>query len=599
MPPVIPQYIDQGRVQTEALPGVRVQTDAPAEAFGGGQSAQNLAAATNSSLGIVGKIAEEQQNQADQAAHLQADTALTELQTKIQSKVAQMHGEDAITAPDYAKQEWDKGYQDIFSGMQNSAQKQATARSGMILSNQLNKSTLLHSSTEANNYKNVLAQSSVQTAQNAAVLNAGDSDIVAANADKIYAVSQDQAKWLGIPQDSPVFEHMVVQNLSPMHSQVIQARLDAGLDQGAKDYFEKNKDEMSSQDILRTQSAIENQAVVGEGNKIFSDLQNQKGLKLSDGTYDLGKIKNNIDVEGMSDKKAEALVNYVQHQASEFNANKNREDQSRFRSVMNQAYQFKQDGVPLAQAISLATKYGQDQSEQANLADTIGKIYAPPSQSDPQTYVNLWEPAYSGQGNQQSLDQAKNNGLINASDWRALTELNYKNKVDGVDPQTKNANERIKIMANEQFGSDADSKAKFLYDVHLHSDGKSPQELEKFATDQLAKDPSTGVWGWFQDKKFQTDFTKSDAHNLATGKVYEDVGQNTAIAIGQGMSKQTGKPWGLSDINNFAQSFGGYSKIAVGTPVNNAVNSLIENGKPATAANVKALLQKYPDGNWK
>jgi hypothetical protein len=75
--PTVPRY--EQRVGQAALPNARVSTNAPIEAFGGGQGLQQVAQAAQETLEIVRK----EREKADQLAVLEADTKAARLKTSL------------------------------------------------------------------------------------------------------------------------------------------------------------------------------------------------------------------------------------------------------------------------------------------------------------------------------------------------------------------------------------------------------------------------------------------------------------------------------------------------------------------------------------
>lgn len=594
----IPQFSDpQNQAQPQALANVSVPTSAPAEAFGAGQSNQTLDTAMEGVAKSFSDVAREQRDKADQVAHVQADTQASQLQTQIQVKVSQMKGQDAFAAPDYAEQTWNDGIAKIRSNLNGPNQQLSFDKTSSSRYQDLNRSVQMHVSDQAAAFDDQTTQSGIDQARTAAVVNAGDNKAVDQNLDVTKQLVDGWAQRKGVPTDSDIYKNKLTSEVSATHRDVIQAKLEAGLDDDAKQYFADHKDQMAAGDVLHASSALENSEVISQGNDLWSDLQGQKGMKFTDGSLDVEKMRDYVmDNTDMSDQRKEKVWSFIKARGREYNVDRNRTMAETERTFTNGVITARQNGEPMDQAMLLVGKYGTDQYDQQMKTQAVQAMYAPPSKSDPQTQMSLWEGVRGGTVNKDQIDSAFNNNKINVADWKSLREDYYKQQTDGEDPQTKSMNDRVKLLAAQNFG-DQDDRAAFLYEVHSASQGKSPDEAWKIANDKLKGDPSTGIFGMFQSKQYKSDLQRDDSNNLAWGATYDAIGKKQALAIGQAVLS-TGKPsWGLGDVNNYANEFGGADQLKVGTPVNNAITSLSAAGKRATPANVKFLLQNYPDGN--
>jgi hypothetical protein len=189
---------------------------------------------------------------------------------------------------------------------------------------------------------------------------------------------------------------------------------------------------------------------------------------------------------------------------------------------------------------------------------------------------------------------------VNFADWRSLREDHYKTLIDGRDPLEKANTERIKALADEKFGSKKVQREQFLYEVHVAGQGKTPDEVWKIANDKLDKAPGTGWFGTNigADQQYKVDLKTRDAERTAWGKAAQDIGGDTVKAVRKGLEMKKGAPASLSDFDAFTKELGGYDAVKPGTPTNNAIQSLIRHKSPVTPANIKAVLQRYPEGNF-
>lgn len=601
--PQVPQY--NGGVRSQSLPSVRVNTEAPAEAFGGGQSS----AAAFGAVSDLGKqahdVAQEEWKKANQVAHMEADNKAAALETQLQVKASQMLGKDANNAPDIASKEWQDGTQKIRDSLSNDDQREAFDRTISTRWQSLDKNVQVHVAEQRKVYDNAETSTAIATSRNAAVLNANDDQRIGIEVARQNAVVSDWASRNGIPKDSDIYKQKIAEELSATHQGVITARLDNGQDSAARSYFDANKSGMAAADVLKSEKAISDHETLGQGNAMWNKVG---GLRLADGMPDEAKMQAAVNSDpNLSDEKKQKIWEVVKAKAGESIANKNRQDASNDRAFMDGAIQMRQQGQPLDQALKLAQKNSDSLYQQAVREDAIKKLYAPPSQSDPNVYMNLWERVQDGSASKQEIDQAKEQNRLNVSDWDSLRKDYYKVTVEGKNPETSQAWKGVGLLADQQFGSDKQSKNEFIYALKSQAEGKSADEIFKMAKDKLEKDPSTAS-PWTQrltlglagngDAQYKSDLAKQQASSLAFGKANEDIGQNTLKAIQNGAARSGKKSFAPSDLDAFSASLGGYDNIKPGTPAHNAMQSLIKKNQLVTPSNIKAVLAIHPDGNY-
>jgi hypothetical protein len=241
----------------------------------------------------------------------------------------------------------------------------------------------------------------------------------------------------------------------------------------------------------------------------------------------------------------------------------------------------------------------------------IQKVWNPTTRSDNTTYMNLWEGIKEGKVTQTDIDAAGKTNLINGSDWRSLREKYYAQQVEGENEVETQALSRVKIIARENFGSDPVKQAQFLYVWQQQAEDKQTFEDKIGVANRLIEsDPTTGFLGlgkkanWKtalkqMDEQVQMNNAHRDSLNTAYDKLYLEVGKDEMNAIGRGVLLQGKQTWGLTDVDEFANSVGGYDKIKSGQPANNAMKSLIRNNYPVNKTNIDWILKQDPSGNWK
>jgi hypothetical protein len=92
--------ISEDRINQSPVPGVRVNTQAPIEAFGGGQSLEAVNRATQNTGNVVINIMQEEQKKADDSALFEASSKMAQLEVDLSKKRREYVGKAALGYPD-------------------------------------------------------------------------------------------------------------------------------------------------------------------------------------------------------------------------------------------------------------------------------------------------------------------------------------------------------------------------------------------------------------------------------------------------------------------------------------------------------------------
>jgi hypothetical protein len=597
--PSVPTYLNR-QVQQAGIPNAQVGSQTSADTFGGGQSQAKVNDAVEGVADIGRTVALQEKQKADQVAFMQADRQASELQTSILMNVSKMKGQAAFGAPDVAAKQWSDSVAQIKDGLANSDQQAAFEKSANGRWEELNRTTQMHVAQQQTAFDEEQTKGYIEQSKNAATLGANDEDTVNTELQRQEAATRQWAERNGL-SGTDAEKAKIAEVTSGTKREVVQARLDSGNTQGAIDYFNTNKVGMTSGDLLQAQKLIEDGKTLETGVTAWDQL---KGMKLADGNPDAERMEKSImSRDDLTTKEKLGVLAFVKARAGEEVVNKTRQDASNERSFMNTIVQGRQGGTSLEDALKQVKNFGTDPYDQTIKAEAVRKIYAPPTASNPETYISLWERVQDKNVNKEDIDTEMEHGNINASDWRTLREAYYKKITDGNDEKEKQVYERVKILAAEQFGSDKIAQAKFIYDLHQNNKGKPAADVWKDANDKLAPDPKSGMslfgydTGLFKSPQYKADVDRLDAQNLAWGKLHQDIGRKETNAIGQGILYSGKKSWSVGDVDAFAQNFGGYKNIQPGTPAHNAIQFLLKNNRLVTPDNVKAVMEHSQVGS--
>ena len=591
----VPQY--QQQVQAQPLPNARVQTDVDPEAFGNGRSSEKLFKAAQDAGQQLADHFQKEQDKADQVAHVAADAQLSQAETEIQIETKKMQGKDALAAPDYASEAWEKKRDEIRDSLTNDNQRRAFDMAATQRWSSVNKHVQFHVADQVEKYDDQETTASIQTSRQAAVLNAGNSERVNEEVMRQSVTLQDWAARKGIDSQSETYKQKMNEVISGTHKDVIQARIDQGSPVSAAQYFKENKKYMSAQDIISTEKAVDTAQTLSQGTALWGTM---KTYTLPDGNPDEGRMIEEINKRSdMSLEKKEQVKQVVLAKAAEYKKIKTQNEAAEDRGFQNAIIGLRKAGQPVEDAMKVAMKNSRDNLDQQAKVAAVKEVFGPPKDSDPGTFINLWEKAKSGETTRQDIDTAMTTGRINAADWKTLREAYYNSQQSGRDPLEKAGWERVRALVDEKI-PDKVQKEKFMYQMHVKGKDKSPEEVWKIANDQLDKAPGTGWWGtnFFAKTQYEDNLPKMDAVNFATGKLHQDLGRDVVDSILAGAAR-TKRGAGPADVEILAQQYGGYDQIKRGTPVNNAIQKLGELGLPATKPNIDKALDLMKAGRLK
>lgn len=274
MPKVqVPRY-SPNQIDERPVSGPRVSVDAPLEAFGGGQSLQNVSNANRAlNQQTLDIVVREKQN-ADQVMFLDADNQLAQKENDIlynkDTGALNKRGKDTFGLHDTVNDEFTKAAAEIEKNLKNDNQRASFRRSAQSRQMNLNKQIDVHVGQERRAFDDAQTQASIANDTNDAVLNYGDPVRVAMALENQRAKIIDKANRNGLPDE---WTKMTTdQTFSKTHSAVIDQMLADGNDLAADQYFKENKDEILSDDRVKLEKALHEGAVLGDAQRNADEI---------------------------------------------------------------------------------------------------------------------------------------------------------------------------------------------------------------------------------------------------------------------------------------------------------------------------------------
>jgi len=282
--------IAQRQVEIGAAPDLRSNVNAPIETFGGGASAAAAAKSSNALLEGTTKLYEQERDAANERVFFDNDLLASQLQTKIELAVKNMHGKNAAAAPDYATKEWKGGIDEITKGMDDTQKGHILAAARVRRAN-LFKSTNYHVSTELNKYDDDQTEAYVKQAKSEAMLHPNDPDRVSLSIFQQESAIEKNAMKYGLSTQDIAIKKEVAR--SSTHLSVLDTIAesdDPDKDLKAKKYYDTHKDSFRFDDIEKAGKRVEAATKLGQTYRT-SDTIFSKARNLTDAVKQAGQIQ--------------------------------------------------------------------------------------------------------------------------------------------------------------------------------------------------------------------------------------------------------------------------------------------------------------------
>jgi hypothetical protein len=280
--PSVPKY-QPNQVKESALPNARVNLNASLESFGGGQSAQNLQNTIQGVNRAAQDLISKELENADRLRVLKAEDEVAKIKTMLMYDKDQgfmnKKGEDAFGVPDEYGKRFDDELKRIESGLSNERQRslfqERTSSHKRSLGDQLQQ----HVFAETKQYDEQVTKSRLSTAQEEAVLNYQNPQIVAEALAIQDQTIREHADRNGLPPEA--VEQFTREAASTTHSRVIDRMLNTGSDIHAKKYFEAHKDQFTAKDAVAIEKALEEGSIRGESQRLSDQIMKTHGTMTS------------------------------------------------------------------------------------------------------------------------------------------------------------------------------------------------------------------------------------------------------------------------------------------------------------------------------
>ncbi len=269
----VPRY-DEPKVEQRGLPKVQVNTNAPLEAFGGGQVAAQVTHAAQNALGSLNEYMANAKRDADETRLKSFDKDLMEIKNKLlmdpNDGALTKKGESAFGIEENYLKAFDDYASKLDEKVSNETQRTGltTLRDKIKLS--LQDSLSRHIYQESEKYYVDTAKALVETKADDAAINYNQPDKVTQNLKDIEDTVNSFANRQGYSK--PERDKLMSDSKSKAHSNVINMYLANDQDQAAQVYFEAYKKDFDGPTIERISKAIQEGVLSGNSQRKSSEI---------------------------------------------------------------------------------------------------------------------------------------------------------------------------------------------------------------------------------------------------------------------------------------------------------------------------------------
>lgn len=597
--PRAPVY--ERQIQQQGLPNARFESNAPIEAFGGGAATQGLGAAVGAVSGVVEGIWAEEKKRADGIAVAESDRQTAELEGRIQTGIKNnFQGKKSIEAWEWAEAEWNKGVSSIEDELGNIDQRSAYTKARSDRWTSMNRFIQSHTQSEMEKYDNDVVNSSISQSRELATSNFTDDWKIGQELAKQTGLYTRYAESKGIPPESPQFKEKLAEIQGATHLGVISQRLDAGMYDTAKEYYQaaKGANQLTGKELEKAKALIDTQRIVVEGDRIFQKIMKSPDFLLPGGGVNEAAARQQVEgIKDISAKDKKQVQSYLDTLITDQSIRENKRQKDLDRSFFNSLITYRQQGMGVDKAMQLASKYGGDKYSINQRQDIVRKMYSASKTMDPVRAQELEDRIVAGQSSIQEIDEASKSWL-GAEDWNRFRDKQRSVSIKGQDEQERIVYDNLMAEARGK-GYNAKRMSEFRAMLREKTAGKSPEQIETIGTEMLEKSPDSSWWSNRANWQIELETKRKTRKDMS--EVYNVIGKDETEAIGIYLIENS-QPYNTGSIRKFADEFGGMAHIKKGSPVNNAIRSMSTmkdaNGAPVklTPRNIKFFLKRYPTG---
>lgn len=289
-----------------AFPDVRVPTQAPIEAFGGGESA---AAASGATRKLAMDQAAFHQQHLEDALNTEVQANLSKLvdeETAQKVALSKVKGKDAMAASSKAIEDFGKFHEDLAKNTANPVVKRATLMHFQRTRANLSGWAQDYGNQQYQRYQDDTDHATVKSEMNAAIADGRPDRINQALANQQLALEGMGRRhgW-----DEKTTSLAVSEAKSGTHSGILASLLTSGNDMAAKQYFEANRTGFVGNDLINAQKDVQFGSYRGEAQRELARITSDVADAPAPGM--LGDLTNLKTYRPVTEKETYAAVDKI------------------------------------------------------------------------------------------------------------------------------------------------------------------------------------------------------------------------------------------------------------------------------------------------
>jgi len=236
--PQVPVY--DTKVQGQNLPNIRVDTNAPLEAFGAGA---HFNALTNE----IEKVAYKAKKDADEISLMEAESKLMNYENDFfygENGAIKKEGKDSFGLKQSLDESFKRNYDDIYNNLPNQNVKDTFQKRANSRKQSMDSSIMRHISNETTKYDDKTTSDYINNEIGSAIQNYQNPDRVNMSLDAIKSETLKYAQRKGFEPESSTTKALLNKNVSKAHMGIISRMVKNGDDIAAESYYKSVKNEI-------------------------------------------------------------------------------------------------------------------------------------------------------------------------------------------------------------------------------------------------------------------------------------------------------------------------------------------------------------------
>lgn len=481
--PSVPRL--ENNIQERGAPVGQVQENYGVDSFGGGQAAKGVYDEASS-------IFDKYKKDADQAAVLEADKKLTDLETKLlhdpNGGALNKRGKDTFGLPDTINEEYKKEVEKVTAGLNGTVQKQAFAKMAQDRGLSINRTIDRHVSAEISAYDDQQSEAYVAGERDAALLNYRDKGRAEESIQRQELAIRTYGSRHGMSEEA--INQKLAETKSGTYTSIIQLHVDKKQDGEAQAYYDSVKDKLTGKDNAHLEKILEVSNTLGYAQRFADDIE-KKGMTAEQARKEVMNIQD--------PKKREAARDHVNQMFSD----KHKAEEVDYQTKSSQAMKYVQQGKDIPPSLVPQLK----PSDQAHLATHLKNV---------------------------------REGNLVATDIKTYADLNYM----AANPATRDEFMRLPISSDPKYLNTLDAGAR-EYFIKKQADlvsGKGQKELDGLFTNQQLltntldslkikhSDPKAAQLKFKADEEYQ-DFIETNGRKPTNAEMKNMVNDLTAEVV--------------------------------------------------------------------